>query len=99
MRDALGGGFTFYKDDIEGKRGDITLGIHTICSIAGITINDVIQSKDLGKAIYNVYVTPYAEFPLSPNARIETTAQVGVFDITGSQSLNFCLTVGARKTF
>ncbi len=99
LRDALGGGFTFYKDDIEGKRGDITLGIHTICSIAGITINDVIQSKDLGKAIYNVYVTPYAEFPLSPNARIETTAQVGVFDITGSQSLNFCLTVGARKTF
>ena len=90
---------TFYKDDIEGKRGDICLGIHSIFSVKGITFGDIAQAKDLSKAIYNAYVTPYAEIPLSGIASIETIAQIGVLDITGSPSLNFSLTIGAKRVF
>lgn len=99
LRDPIGAGFTFYKDDIEGKRGDICLGIHSIFSVKGITFGDIAQAKDLSKAIYNAYVTPYAEIPLSGIASIETIAQIGVLDITGSPSLNFSLTIGAKRVF
>jgi hypothetical protein len=99
LRDPIGAGFTFYKDDIEGKRGDICLGIHSVFSVKGITFGDIAQAKDLSKAIYNAYVTPYAEIPLSGIASIETIAQIGVLDITGSPSLNFSLTIGAKRVF
>lgn len=99
LRDPLGACFTFYKDNIEGKRGDISVGIHSIFSLKGITISDIVQSKNLGNAIYNAYITPYIEIPLSGIASIETIAQVGVLDLTGNQTLAFRLTLGGRKTF
>lgn len=99
LRDPFGAGFTFYKDDIEGKNGDITMGIHSVVSIAGITFGDLTKGKNTGDAKYNVYITPYAEFPLSGAASIETIAQVGVLDLAGSQSLSFSLTIGGKKTF
>ena len=49
--------------------------------------------------MYNVYITPYAEFPVGAGAKIETIAQVGILDLSGSQSINFTLTVGGKKTF
>jgi len=99
LKDPIGAGFTFYKDNIEGKNGDITVGIHSIFSVSGITLNDLFQRNDLDKIVYNAYITPYAEFPLSGTASIEMTGRIGVLDLTGNQSLNFNLTIGAKKVF
>ena len=99
LRDPIGAGFTFYKDNIEGKNGDITVGLHAFAGISGITFGDLVKGKNIGSAAYNAYITPYAEFQLGGAASIETIAQVGVLDLSGSPSLNFSVTVGGKKTF
>lgn len=99
LKDPIGAGFTFYKDNIEGKNGDITVGIHAFTGIANLSFGDLTKGKNVNDAKYNVYITPYAEFPLSGSASLETIAQVGILDVSGNQSLNFTLTVGGKKTF
>jgi len=99
LRDPIGIGVTFYKDDIEGSRGDITLGLHTIASINSLAFGDLTSGKNLGNAVYDVLVTPYASFSLGGAASVETSAQIGVLDLTGSQALAFRITLGGRKTF
>ncbi len=99
LNDPIGAGVTFYKDDIEGKRGDITLGIHAFASLSQIKLTDFLEGKNIGSAAYSAYLTPYAIFPLSATASMETMAQVGVKDIAGDRALKFKIGVGAKKTF
>lgn len=99
LNDPFGMAINFYKNDIEGKRGDITLGIAATASINGINLYNFAQGKNTSDAVYNAYVTPYAELPLSSAARFELMAQIGILDFTGSPALNFKLGVGAKTTF
>lgn len=115
----FGAAVTFYKDDIETKRGYLTLGIHTIFGIGGKKFLDYFREfnkeddsnngsnsgsnsateSETKDATYNVYITPFAEIPLSRSASLEAMAQIGVCDISGDMSLNFKITASARKTF
>ena len=115
----IGAAVTFYKDDIETKRGYLTLGIHTMFGIGGKKFLDYFREfnkeddsnngsnsgsnsateSETKDATYNVYITPFAEIPLSRSASLEAMAQIGVCDISGDMSLNFKITASARKTF
>ncbi len=99
LNDPFGMAINFYKNDIEGKRGDITLGIAATASINGTNLYNYAQGKTIDDAIYNVYITPYAELPLSAAAKFEVMAQIGVLDFTGDTALNFKLGVGAKTSF
>lgn len=99
LQNEFGAAITFFKDDIETKSGFITLGIHAIGAFGGNNIVDYCKDGDFNAATLNAYVTPYAEFPVSPTARFETMAQIGVCDIAGNPSVNFKLVASARKKF
>lgn len=99
LNDPFGVALNFYKDDIEGKRGDITLGIFATFSVSGTDLYNFAKGKTTDNAIYNVYATPYAELPLSAAAKFEAMAQIGVLDVSGTQSLNFKLGVAAKTSF
>lgn len=99
LNDPFGAVVNFYKDDIEGKRGDITLGIYATFSVAGTNLYNFAKGNTTDNAIYNVYATPYAELPLSAAAKFEAMAQIGVLDVSGTQSLNFKLGVAAKTSF
>ena len=99
LNDLFGAAVNFYKNDIEGPRGDITVGISAVASISGTNFYNFAKGDTVDDARYNVYVTPYAELPLSAAAKFDVMAQIGVLDISGKQSLNFKLGVAAKTSF
>lgn len=99
LPDEIGAAATFVKDDIETKQGTLTAGIHVIGGISGVLPLKFFDGSRISEASYNVYVTPYVEVPLTPTAKAEAMAQIGMKDISGSRSLDFKFLVSAKKVF
>ena len=95
----FGAAFSVYKEDVETKNGLLAFGVHFIGSLAGKSAMEFISSPDIDDITINAYVSPFIEVPVSPTARFEAMAQAGVCDILGDRSLDFRLSVAARKKF
>ncbi len=99
LPDEIGAAVTLFKDDIETKNGPLTAGIHLIGGIGGVLPLKFFDGSRTSEAIYNAYITPYVQIPVTPTASAEAMAQIGVKDLAGSQSIDFKLIVSARKKF
>ena len=99
LPDEIGAAVTLLKDDIETKRGMLTAGIHLIGGISGVLPLKYFDGTQLHDGVYNVYITPYVEVPLTPTSKAEAMAQIGMRDIAGERKLDFKVLVSARKVF
>lgn len=99
LRDQTGFAFSIYSDNINTRRSQLTLGLHTICSVKDNSLFSLIENiSNESNIVLNMFITPFAKLPIG-DGYFEAMAQVGLLDFTKATSVDFNFILGYKRHF